>query len=76
MCILNSMAVCAKFLNPLQIYELIYPSLIKCLKDKVPNVRFFTIKMLEILMTFADENLKEKIKRYKIYFNCVVLSKN
>ena len=63
MCILNSVAVCAKYLNPVQIYELIFPCLIKCLKDKVPNVRFFTIKMLETTMTYADDNLKEKIKR-------------
>jgi hypothetical protein len=63
MCILNSLAVCAKYLNPLQIYELIFPSLSKCLKDKVPNVRFFTVKMFENIVTYADDNLKEKIKR-------------
>ena len=63
MCVLNSMAVCAKYLNSVQIYELIFPSMVKYLKDKVANVRFFSIKMLEILMTYSDDNLKEKIKR-------------
>ena len=62
MCVLNSMAVCAKYLNSGQIYDLIFPALAKCLKDKVANVRFFSIKMLEILMTYSDDNLKDKIK--------------
>jgi hypothetical protein len=62
MCVLNSLAVCAKHLNSNQINEFIVPALAKSLKDKVANVRFFTIKLLEIVVICVDNSTKEKIK--------------
>ena len=63
MCVLQSLAVTAKYLNSNQINELVLPQIIKSLKDKVPNVRFYCIKLLEDLMKSVDNNLKEaKIK--------------
>ncbi len=64
MCIINSLAVCSGALNNGQITELILPTLIKCLKDKVPNIRFTTIRMFGIVMKNCDNTTKEKIKGY------------
>ena len=55
--------VCCKLLNSNQINELVLPSIIKYLKDKVANVRFFCIKLLEDTVKYVDSNTKEgKIK--------------
>ena len=62
MCVLNSLAVCSRYLNSNLINEFIIPSLNKSLKDKVANVRFFTIKLFEIVVTNVDSSTKEKIK--------------
>jgi len=63
MCILASLSVCSKTLNSNQINELVLPSVLKYLKDKVPNVRFFCIKILEDVVKYVDNNTKEgKIK--------------
>lgn len=54
--------VCSRNLNSNQIGEFILPHLLKSLKDKVPNVRFFSIKLFEIIITNCDQATKEKIK--------------
>ena len=63
MCVLNSLAICAKYLSSNQINEFILPSLAKTLKDKVANVRFFTVKLFEIVVVYVDNTTKEKIKK-------------
>jgi hypothetical protein len=62
MCVLHSLAVCAKYLNSNQISEFVIPPLAKSLKDKVANVRFFTIKLFELVVTSVDGTTKDKIK--------------
>ena len=62
MCILNCLAVCTRTLNSNQIVEFVLPQILKALKDKVPNVRFFTIKLLEIVMQNCDQSTKDKVK--------------
>lgn len=62
MCILNCLAVCSRTLNSNQIVEFVLPQILKALKDKVPNVRFFTIKLLEIIIQNCDQSTKDKIK--------------
>jgi hypothetical protein len=60
--ILSSMATCAKGLNANQINEHILPNLIKYLKDKIPNVRFFILKSLLSISQLTDNIGKDKIK--------------
>lgn len=62
MCILNCFAVCTKTLNSNQIVENVLPQILKSLKDKVPNVRFFTIKLLEIIIQNCDQSTRDKVK--------------
>lgn len=62
MCVLNCMAVSTKVLNSNQIVEFVLPQILKALKDKVPNVRFFTIKLLEIIIINCDQSTKDKVK--------------
>jgi len=62
MCALNSLAACAKFFNSTQNGEHILPNLIKSLKDKVPNVRFYTIKLLAQVIPYLESTAKDKIK--------------
>jgi hypothetical protein len=62
MCILNCLAVSTKTLNSNQIVEFVLPQILKSLKDKVPNVRFFTIKLLEIIIQNCDQSTKDKVK--------------
>ena len=62
MCILNCLAVCTKALNSNQIVEFVLPQILKALKDKVPNVRFCTIKLLEIVIQNCDQSTKDKVK--------------
>jgi hypothetical protein len=60
--VLSSIAICAKNLNANQINENIIPVLLKNLKDKIPNVRFFLIKSLSNILPYTDNAGKEKIK--------------
>jgi len=63
MCILSSLFTCSKFLNSNQITELTLPTILKSLKDKVANVRFFCIKILDDLLKYVDNSTKDgKIK--------------
>lgn len=63
MVVLSSVAVCAKSLNANQINEHVIPNLIKNLKDKIPNVRFFLVKTFQSLANLTDNIGKEKLKR-------------
>ena len=67
MCVLNSLAVSAKNLNSNQINEFIIPVLARNIKDRVANVRFFTIKLFEIVVVLVDNITKDKIKRWEIF---------
>jgi len=51
-------------LNASQNTEHIVPIFLASLKDKVPNVRFYTIKLLTFVMPYTESGTKEKIKRY------------
>ena len=61
MCIIHSIAVCSAFLEQKQIAEMVSPILIKGLKDKISNVRFYTINLLEKYYKFLDASSKSKI---------------
>lgn len=61
MCVLNSLAVCGEYMEPKSINELLLPLLLKNLKDKIPNVRFFTIKLFQTIYPKCDSEGKEKI---------------
>ena len=60
--VLNSIACCSKSLNSNQINEHIIPNLLKYLKDKVANVRFFILKLLIQIVSLSDSIGKDKIK--------------
>ena len=62
MCIIHSICVCAKYLEPKQNGEFILPIVLKSLKDKVANVKFYTIKLLQKIIQNFDASSKEKIK--------------
>ena len=59
---LASIASNAKNLNGNQINEHIIPHLSKHMKDKIPNVRFYIMKLLISVIQYADSAGKEKIK--------------
>ena len=61
MCILNSLAVCGEYLEPKNINDQLVPIFLKSLKDKIANVRFFCIKLLQPIFKRADSNGKDKI---------------
>lgn len=61
--VLSSVACCAKSLNANQINENVIPNLIKHLKDKIPNVRFFLIKSFQSLSSITDNIGKDKLKK-------------
>lgn len=60
--ILSSLASCAKNLNTNQVNEHVIPHLLKHLKDKIPNVRFFLIKSLTNILPYTDNIGKDKMK--------------
>lgn len=62
MCLIHSLIVVTKYLETKQNAEHIYPSLVKGLKDKIPNVRFYTIKIIQSILAYFDGSTKEKIK--------------
>jgi len=62
MCIIHSLCVCATFLDSKQNTELIVPNLLKSLKDKISNVRFYTIKLLHKVFKYFDSGSKDKIE--------------
>ena len=62
MCIIHSICICAKYLEPKQNGEFILPIVLKSLKDKVANVKFYTIKLLQNIIQNFDAPSKEKIR--------------
>lgn len=61
LCVINSLAVCGEYLEQKQLNDALLPLLLKCLKDKIANVRFVTIKTLQKIYKNFDLNGKEKI---------------
>ena len=62
MCMIHSVCVCAEYLDTKQNAEFIVPILAKGLKDKIPNVRFYTIKLIEKIYKNLDSNSKSKLE--------------
>ena len=70
MCVIHSCCVCAEYLDNKTNEELITPILIKGLKDDIPNVKFYTIKLIEKINKYFDSNTKSKIEEnIKILIN-------
>ena len=62
MCMIHSVCVCAEYLDTKQNAEFIVPILTKGLKDKIPNVRFYTIKLIEKIYKNLDSSSKSKLE--------------
>ncbi len=62
MCIIHSLCVCSSFLEPKQNRVLIVLMLVKGLKDKICNVRFYTIKLAQKIFKNFDSGSKDKIE--------------
>ena len=62
MCMLHSVCVCAEYLDAKQNAEFVVPILNKGLKDKIPNVKFYTIKLIEKLYKNLDSSSKSKLE--------------
>ena len=62
MCMIHSVCVCAEYLDTKQNAEFIVPILAKGLKDKIPNVRFYTIKLIEKIYKNLDSSSKTKLE--------------
>lgn len=63
MAVLSSISACIKSLNNSQAYDHVVTNLLKYLKDKIPNVRFFVIKNLSTFGPYLDSTGKDKVKR-------------
>ena len=61
MCIIHSICVCAEYLDAKQNADLVVPVLLKGLKDKICNVKFYTIKLIEKFYKNLDSSSKNKI---------------
>ena len=62
MCMIHSVSICAEFLDKKDNNELITPILIKALNDKIPNVKFYTIKLIGNIIKYFDKNSESKIE--------------
>ena len=62
MCIIHSICVCSDFLDSKQNADLIVPVLLKGLKDKIANVRFYTIRLIEKSIKNYDSSSKSKLE--------------
>ena len=61
MCIIHSVCVCSYFLDTKQNNEFILPILVRGLKDKISNVKFYTVKLTKAIYGNLDMGGKEKI---------------
>lgn len=61
LCIINSLGVCGEYLEQKYLNDVLLPLFIKCLKEKIPNVKFVTIKTIQKIFKNFDSNGKEKI---------------
>lgn len=62
MCIIHSVAICAKYLEQKQNADYIAGIILKGLKDKVSNVKFYTVKLLQGTIQYFDSPSKEKLR--------------
>ena len=70
MCIIHSVVTCAQFLNEKQNEEFIEPILNRGLVDNIPNVKFYTIKLIETIWKYFDESIKNKLEeKIKVLIN-------
>ena len=70
MCIIHSVVTCAQFLNEKQNEEFIEPILNRGLVDNIPNVKFYTIKLIETIWKYFDESSKNKLEeKIKVLIN-------
>ena len=61
MCIIHSVCVCSYFLDTKQNNEFILPILVRGLKDKISNVKFYTVKLTKAIYGNLDMGGNEKI---------------
>ena len=59
---IHSVCVCTEYLDSKQNAEFIFPILNKGLRDKIPNVKFYTIKLIEKIIIYSDSSSKSKLK--------------
>ena len=59
---IHSVCVCAEYLDAKQNAEFVVPILNKGLKDKIPNVKFYTIKLIEKIYKHLDSSSKSKLE--------------
>ena len=70
MCIIHSVVTCAQFLDEKQNEEFIEPILNRGLVDNIPNVKFYTIKLIETIWKYFDESSKNKLEeKIKVLIN-------
>ena len=62
MCMIHSVCICAEYLDSKQNADFVVPILNKGLKDKIPNVRFYTIKLIEKIYKNLDSSSKSKLE--------------
>ena len=62
MCMIHSVCVCAEYLDAKQNADFIVPILNKGLKDKIPNVKFYTIKLIEKIYKNLDSSSRSKLE--------------
>ena len=70
MCIIHSVITCAQFLDEKQNEEFVEPILNRGLVDSIPNVKFYTIKLIETIWKYFDESSKNKLEeKIKVLIN-------
>ena len=70
MCIIHSVVTCTQFLDEKQNEEFIEPILNRGLVDNIPNVKFYTIKLIETIWKYFDESSKNKLEeKIKVLIN-------
>ena len=62
MCMIHSVCACAEYLDAKQNADFVVPVLNKGLKDKIPNVKFYTIKLIEKIYKYLDSSSKSKLE--------------
>ena len=62
MCMIHSVCVCAEYLDTKQNAEFSVLILTKGFKDKIPNVKYYTIKLIEKIYKNLDSSSKTKLE--------------
>ena len=68
MCVIHSLMECAKYLDTKQNTEFILPIIIKGMKDKIANVRFYTVKITKEKIYYSFIISNTFINTVYIYF--------